>query len=283
MECQYHPGVEPVARCSACGKYLCASCAHDRANRMYCVDCLPVNPPDQVHVLVSVEDLQVSRAFTYVFDDPRWPVKVIIGALFMLASVLVVPFFFILGYQLEIVRRVAAGDDCTMPEWDGMGRKFTEGAAMFLIGLVYAIPVLIVIGAVTVLGLLVGGNPDAVRHAITTGIALFGFIIGWLLVVIYGLLLRLASPAITGTYAKTRSISKSLQVGVVVGLIKADLKAYLLVLLLTVFVTSAIAFLGIFACCIGVLLTTFYAALVNAHLIGQLARLNPMCGSEDEA
>jgi hypothetical protein len=223
----------------------------------------------------------VSRAFTFIFDDPRWPVKIVIGALLMLASVLVVPFFFVLGYQLEVVRSVAAGNDCALPEWNDMGRKFSEGASMFLISLVYAVPLLIVIGAVSVLGLLVGGNPDAVRHAVTTGIALIGFMAGWLVVVAYSLALRFASPAITGTFAKTRSIKKSLQVGVIAGLIKADAKAYLLVALITVFVTSAIAALGIFACCIGVLFTAFYAAVVNAHLIGQLTRLNPLGDNPD--
>jgi len=235
------------------------------------------NPGDTEHVLVSAEDLQVSRAFTYLFDDPRWPIKVTIGALLTVASLLVVPFFFILGYQVAIVRSVAAGDDSVLPEWKGMGRKFADGASMFLITLVYSLPMLLVLGGVVVLGLLVGGNPDAVRHAFTTGIALIGFIVGWLVVVAYGLLLRLASPAIMGTFAKSGSIRQSLQVGVMAGLIKVDLKAYLLVLLLTVFVTSTIAFLGFFACCIGVFLTTFYAAVVNAHLIGQLTRLNPVC------
>ena len=44
---------------------------------------------------------------------------------------------------------------------------------------------------------------------------------------------------------------------------------------------ACLAFLGLVACCIGVFVTTFYALLVNAHLIGQLTRLNPVGGEAD--
>jgi hypothetical protein len=261
MECENHPGVEPVARCVSCGKHLCASCVRDRGNKLYCSECAPaVYEPD--HILVSPEDLHISRAF-------------------MLASLLIVPFFFVLGYQLEIVRSVAAGEDRVLPEWTNLGKMFKEGASLFLIGLVYSIPVLLVVAGVSLLGILVGQPGEGGLRGLLIGVALAGFIVGWLVVVAYAALLRLASPAIAGTYVKTGSISRTLQPGVIVGLIRADIKAYLLVLLMTAFVTGAIAAIGLLACCIGVFVTTFYALLVNAHLIGQLTRLNPVRGDAD--
>jgi hypothetical protein len=280
MECENHPGVEPVARCVSCGKHLCASCVRDRGNKLYCSECAPaVYEPD--HILVSPEDLHISRAFTYFLEDKRWPQKAVIGVLFMLASLLIVPFFFVLGYQLEIVRSVAAGEDRVLPEWTNLGKMFKEGASLFLIGLVYSIPVLLVVAGVSLLGILVGQPGEGGLRGLLIGVALAGFIVGWLVVVAYAALLRLASPAIAGTYVKTGSISRTLQPGVIVGLIRADIKAYLLVLLMTAFVTGAIAAIGLLACCIGVFVTTFYALLVNAHLIGQLTRLNPVRGDAD--
>jgi len=283
MECVNHPGVEPVARCVGCGKYVCASCAFDRGNRIYCRECAPGVPCEPEHILVSPEDLQVSRAFTFFLQDPHWPSKVVIGTLFMLASILVVPYFFVLGYQLAIVRSVAWGNDGLLPEWTGLGRMFKDGAALFLISLIYAVPMLLVVGGLSLLGVLVGGSQEPGVQTIIVAIALVGFVAGWLVVVAYGLVLRLATPAIIGTYASTASIRKALQPGVMVGIIRADIKAYLLVFLLTAFVTSTIAFLGVVACCIGVFVTSFYALLVNAHLIGQLARLNPLGGDHDAA
>jgi hypothetical protein len=106
-----------------------------------------------------------------------------------------------------------------------------------------------------------------------------GFIIGWLAVVVYSLVLRFASPAIYGIFTNTGSIRQTLQPGVVIGLVRADIKAYFLVFLISVFVTSTVAFLGLFALCIGVFFTTFYSSVVTAHLIGQLTRLNAYTGA----
>ena len=280
MECADHPGVEPVARCVDCGKYLCAACAHDRGNKIYCSGCVPVDY-EPGHVLVSQEDLHLSRAFTYFIEDKRWPQKAIIGILFMLASLLIVPFFFVLGYQVAIVRLVAAGEDGSLPEWTGLGRMFKEGASLFLVSLVYAIPVIVVAGGVSVLGVLVGQPSGGGLRGLLVGLAVAGFVVGWLVVVLYAALLNLAYPAIVGTYVKSGRIRGALQPGVIIGLIRADIKAYLLVFLITAFVTSTIASLGLVACCIGVFVTGFYALIVNAHLVGQLARLSPVRGETD--
>ena len=233
-------------------------------------------PGYEENVLVRAEDLQISRALTFLLDDPRWWLKMLIGALFMLASILVVPYFFVLGYQIAIIRAVAAGNDAALPEWDDLGRKFKDGASVFLVGLVYGLPMYAALAAVVVLGIMVGTPSGGSGHGFVMGIAFLGFALGWLIVVVYALLLRLVSPAFNGIYARTGSIRQALQPGLVIGLVKADFKAYLLVLLMTAFVTSTIAFVGVFACCLGMLVTTFYAAVVNAHLIGQLTRLNPV-------
>ncbi|MHB8897026.1 MAG: DUF4013 domain-containing protein [Candidatus Geothermincolia bacterium] len=276
MECENHPGVEATARCTRCGRYLCSSCVRRVDGRIYCDNCVASCPADDENVLVRVEDLQIARAFTFLVEDPRWWLKMLIGALFMLASVLVVPYFFVLGYQVALIRAVAAGQDGSLPEWDDLGLKFKDGASIFLIGLVYALPMLIVMAAVVVLGVLVGAPSNSTAHGLALGIAVIGFAVGWLLVVAYGLVLRLVSPAIIGIFARTGSIRDALQPGAVFGLVRCDVKAYLLVFLMTAFVTSTIAFLGVLACCIGLLVTTFYAVVVNGHLIGQLTRFNPV-------
>lgn len=282
MECDYHPGTAAVARCVTCGKCLCESCVRESGNRKYCFNCAPADACETEHLLVRVEDLEVSRAFTYMIDDPRWPIKLLTGSLFMIASMLVVPFFFILGYQLEVVRRVAAGE-VGLPEWDRLGRKFKDGAALFLVMLVYGIPLFIVLAAVIVLGVLVGRAPThTIAHGVVLGIAVLGFVVGWLVVLAGAALLELAGPAIAGTFAKKGSISFTLQPGVIVGLVKADFKAYLLVFVVSVFILGAISAAGLIACCIGAFVTTFYAVLVAGHLIGQLARLNPV-GDEPDA
>jgi hypothetical protein len=282
MECENHPGTQAAVRCVRCGKYLCKECARTVEGRMYCENCAAAGPGfDDEFVLVRTEDLQIGRAFSFFTDDERWWLKMLIGSLFMLASVLVFPIFFVLGYQVALIRAVADGDDSRLPEWDHLGRKFADGASVFLISILYALPMLLVLGAVVVLGVLAGrGTSSNAWHGLLIGIAFVGFAIGWLVVVAYEVMLRLAAPGIRGTFARTGSIHRSLQLGVIIGLVRADFKAYLLVFAMT-FVTGAIAALGAVACCIGLLVTTFYAVVVNAHLIGQLARLNPLRGKTD--
>lgn len=40
MKCFYHPAVDSVQGCRACGKWLCSSCAHSIKGAFYCQDCL---------------------------------------------------------------------------------------------------------------------------------------------------------------------------------------------------------------------------------------------------
>lgn len=276
MECENHPGNQATARCARCGRYLCADCVRQVEGRVFCESCVTAGSQAGEYVMVPPEDLQISRAFTFLTDDPRWWLKMLIGSLFMVASILVVPVFFVLGYQVAIIRAVAAGDDGGLPEWDDLGRKFKDGAALFLVWLLYSLPMLVVIALVVVLGVFVGSPTGGTGRAYAMGIAIVAFVIGWLLVIAYGLLLRLVSPGFAGIFAKTGRVRQALQVGTLTGLVRADFKAYLLVFLTTAFVTSTIAFLGVFACCLGAFVTAFYAAVVNAHLIGQLTRLNPI-------
>lgn len=276
MDCAYHEGVEPIARCVSCGKLLCASCAHDHGNRLYCADCLKEAGGEPDHIMVRPEDLEVTRSFMWFLDDPRWIVKCAIGSLFMLASLLILPFFLVLGYECEIIRSVAAGQDCEMPDWVDLPKLIKEGLSLFLIALVYSIPLIALVAAVSVLGVLVGNNGPGSAHGVVLALDLAAFVIGWIACLLYAALVRLAFPAMAGTYVRTGSIRESLEPGVIVGLVKADFKAYLLVFVLITFVTGTIAFLGFLALCIGIFITMFYAILVNGHLIGQLARLSPV-------
>ena len=131
MECETHPGVEPAARCVTCGRYLCADCMVDMG-RIYCDRCSkkqvltqlePRDPPTGQWL----KGLAPERAFSFLLDDPGWFSRVLVGALLLIASILVVPFFILLGYQLEVMRAAASGADRRLPRWDNMGGKLRDG------------------------------------------------------------------------------------------------------------------------------------------------------------
>ncbi len=271
MECANHPGVEPAARCVTCGKCLCADCILDRG-RYYCAACAPpeTSPPSAPKAPAGrwLDKLEPGRAFSFPLDDPGWFATFLLGAMLLLVSFLVVPFFIVLGYQLEMVRAVAAGEENHLPPWDRIANKLKEGFFYFLVLAVYGLPFCLTLALTVVLGIAAGGW----TLGFTRALAALLFLSGWLLTLVFGLLVRLALPEITGRFAMTGSMRQALKVREVARAVRADVRPFLVVLLVDLLVCAFIAPLGFIACCVGVAFTGFYAMLVNAHLYGQLAR-----------
>ena len=58
--------------------------------------------------------MDFGAAFSFMFDDEDWPKKL---ALASVLSLTVVGIFPVLGWGLEVVRRVAKGDPEPLPDW----------------------------------------------------------------------------------------------------------------------------------------------------------------------
>jgi hypothetical protein len=80
------------------------------------------------------------KVFTYPFEDPKWIEKFLIGCLLMVVSFLLLPTFIICGYSAEIIRTVIQGAELSLPEWDQWDKKLADGLKLFVIGLVYMLP-----------------------------------------------------------------------------------------------------------------------------------------------
>ncbi|NIV36878.1 MAG: DUF4013 domain-containing protein, partial [Anaerolineae bacterium] len=86
------------------------------------------------------------KAFTFVFEDDDWVVKVLIGIGILVAGVvlfwLIIPAILaallLSGYSLEITRRVIRGDAEVLPAWDDWGQLLIDGLQVVIIGIVYA-------------------------------------------------------------------------------------------------------------------------------------------------
>lgn len=278
MECANHPGVEPRARCVRCGKLLCADCMVESGGRMYCSDCTPFVVLTERSV-TSLDrwfsGLDLQRAFAFLLDDPEWLRKLLLGCLMLLGSFLVVPLLIVLGYELELVKAAACGEDLRLPEWDDIGGKIRKGAGLLFVGIVYALPLLLILGGTIALGLAVGGTATGAPR----GTAVFFFMLGWLLAVAAGLGHGLVMGAVAGRLAVTGSTREALRVGTVLRKVRQDIRQFLVVLLVSTLLFLLLAPLGLVACFVGALATWFYSMLVTAHLYGQLARMG---GGGDE-
>ena len=107
------------------------------------------------------------RPFTFAFDDPRWLPKILLGGLFMLAAIFLIGIFFVYGYMARLLRNVINGVQYPLPEWDDLGEFFSEGLKLFAVGLIYAIPLICVVGIAVVPAVIAGAasnsDNDAVR------------------------------------------------------------------------------------------------------------------------
>lgn len=76
------------------------------------------------------------------YPSSNWK-KVIILGILVIASVLIVPIFLVYGYVFRIMKASIAGLN-ELPEFDELGEMFVDGLKIFVVALVYAIPIWII-------------------------------------------------------------------------------------------------------------------------------------------
>ncbi|MBM4241639.1 MAG: DUF4013 domain-containing protein [Euryarchaeota archaeon] len=76
------------------------------------------------------------------YPSSNWG-KVLILGVIMIASILIVPIFLVYGYIFRIIKATLAGMD-ELPEFDEIGDMFVDGLKIFVVAIVYAIPVAII-------------------------------------------------------------------------------------------------------------------------------------------
>jgi hypothetical protein len=191
----------------------------------------------------------IGRAFTFMFEDKDWVQKIILGAVFVLLSLLIIPIPFVLGYFLELARNTADGKPLPLPTWDQLGDKFLLGLLYFLAMLCYVIPLMIV-------NFLLGYIPC----------------IGWLIGLLLSLALYLVLPYIGVQIARTGKIAPAFDFPAIIAFVSQNLVNLIIVILIGV-VLSFLAGFGFIALVVGIFFTWFYAGLVNSYLWGEVVRV----------
>ena len=208
----------------------------------------------------------LGKAFSFIFKDPSWVSKTAIAAVFMILSVLLVGFFILLGYFLQITQRVMRRQEPALPEWDEIGVKFVLGIKFCVVYVIYLIPVMIFM--VPLIGLAAAGGfadqSDVVGMAF--GIYLFGLT---LLIVPYGLVLSIATPIIIYRFAERERIGDAIDVVRIVTLFRANWQNSLVAALLA-FGLQSFGGIGAAVFLIGFFFTMFYAYAVSSYMSGLL-------------
>jgi hypothetical protein len=207
--------------------------------------------------------LDIGRAFTYMFDDESWIMKIVIGGVLGLIPIVDL---IVLGYMVEALKRSADGMEVPMPEWDDFGGKFMKGLIVLMIGVVYTIPILVP-GCALVGALFVFGENEGLMAIVTT----CGVCVG-LIGAIYGILVALVWPAAVVRYVVTGDFMSAFQFGELFSFISANIANYIVAVIVGAVVGGVATAVGAIACGVGGFFTGFWATLVAAQLLGQVQR-----------
>jgi hypothetical protein len=207
--------------------------------------------------------MDFGKAFSFPFQDPDWAKKILIPALVLLIPIL--GQIVVLGWALDITRRVIRQDPQPLPELD-FGKNLSDGFKGFVISLVYAIPAIIFSLPPAIISAVAGsGDSNMENIGPLMGIVM---VCCYGLLFIYGLALNVVLPAALGHFIATENLGAAFRFSEVFGLVRAAPGAYLMVLL-GIILAGIIGGLGSIVCFIGVIATYAFAFAVEGHLYGQ--------------
>lgn len=206
--------------------------------------------------------MDVGRALTFVFQDPSWPRKALIGVCLLLLPNLLTPIvsagtadglgagsgllalllglfslaagLVVSGYALRIARQVSAGTDLPLPEWAAWGRLFLDGLKAFVVALIWFL-VPAILAAVAWFGFWVGALAGGDGAGGDGGAPGIGALLGCLTLLFF-LALYVVFPAALTRLATTGSIGEGVNVPAVVSLVRSNFGDYVVILLLQVVV-----------------------------------------------
>lgn len=229
--------------------------------------------------------INFSRAIQHPFEDKDWMVKMLIGAGVSLVPILN---FAMNGYALDVLRNTSRGQDMPLPSWNDLGRQFVDGLKLFVVQLIYSIPILVLVFGLMILGVGFGITSDSMdRNATRTlGSALGVVSLGVAcLSMLYGLVIAFLTPAMYIQVARTGDIGAAFNFNEINALIRRNSGDYWLAVLVPVAigvvlavplgVIGAIPFVGwclvVLIVPVAVLLSP-YVNIVFGHIYGQLIR-----------
>ncbi len=236
----------------------------------------------------------VKAFLRFPFTGPDWQGRFLVGSALMLGSFIIpiIPFIFVLGYVLEIMRRVINGEEPSLLPWNDFGKYAANGVKGFVACLVYLLPGLVfVIGSYILYFASVFFSPESERAplAIFLGMGLFmlGLFIGLILLILGSIPL----PAALANLAAKGNIGAALDISDWWSLIRSNPWGYLGAWVLTVGIGSIgywltiLPYYTVILCCLSYLLWApvgFYTLVAGGAAFGQFYRESSFSTKEIE-
>lgn len=210
--------------------------------------------------------MDIGVALSFVTQDKDWIKKILIGAVLVLTVIGMIP---VLGWALEITRRVIRGDTELLPEWTDFGKFIMDGLKLIVGAVVWSLPYTILAGClVGIPAALSGSQSESSAATISLVSSVCLGLIALPYFILYGLLL----PGMAGVLADKGSLGAALNPMNAWKLVRANVGGYVIAFLVGDIVGSVALVLGLIVCIVGVLPALAYATAVLGHLYGQAHR-----------
>ncbi|WP_322822049.1 DUF4013 domain-containing protein [Chloroflexus sp.] len=208
--------------------------------------------------------MNVTRAFSFIFDDPDWlKITLVIG---LLQFIPVIGQIVGLGCIVVIARAVANGQERPLPQLNQLGALFSTGVYSATIYIVYYLPIFLIS---CLLSCLVGATIAFAGNSESTVIILIGLMLCSSVVIVpLSLITQILLIVGIGRYIQTGSVSAAFQPGGVWALLQRYPAEWLVLWLLSL-LCGTVASVGTFVLLVGLIVSIPYATFVFGHLLGQ--------------
>jgi hypothetical protein len=210
----------------------------------------------------------LGKAFVFPFHQKEWGLKLFIGSLFLLLSVIGLGIPVVCGYMVRVCQRVMNGEEEMLPEWSDVGVLFVTGVKYIVVVLIYQLPILLI--AIPLFSLAAVGTMGdfSGTSAVLPALSILGLL---LLTVPYTMLFILLLPVITYRFAISERILDGLDIASIVRDFRLQWPT-VTAFAIAAAVVKILSGLGILLLVVGVLPALFYSLLVFAALSGFLYR-----------
>jgi hypothetical protein len=203
--------------------------------------------------------INFGKAFTFIFDDERWFDKLVVPVLVSLIPI--IGAMALTGYVLRTIKNVIQNEVDPLPDFQ-FGEDLERGFRFFLVGLVYSLPMMLVVGLMTI-PLFTLNNNESV-----SALGVIVLILGGLMLLAYGLFLMLIQPISMANFAVKDTFASGFELRNFFQRLGNNFTAWLLVIAGMV-LASIISPMGTIVFGLGAFITTAYSQLMVAHLTGQ--------------